>query len=136
VTTVPLNNLGRMELEEGPNGRGTIVFLDHRIQPAAEEFLFPLMWRNPTLFSIPDAAKVRDEIFDVATELVANREEYTPPVRERSSMSGLFPPKGPTKETAEPRPTRSRAGGTKKAASSKRAEKAPAEPANDEDSAS
>ncbi|WP_293864971.1 hypothetical protein [uncultured Alsobacter sp.] len=58
VTTVPLADIGRMEVTEDADGRGTLVFPDHRMQVTAEEFVFPLLWRRPTLFRIPDAADV------------------------------------------------------------------------------
>jgi hypothetical protein len=51
-----------MEVTEDADGRGTVVFPDHRMQVTAEEFVFPLLWRRPTLFRIPDAGQVRDLI--------------------------------------------------------------------------
>ena len=62
VTTVPLADVGRMEVTEDADGRGTVVFCDHRMQVTAEEFVFPLLWRRPTLFRIPDAGAVRNLI--------------------------------------------------------------------------
>ncbi|MHB2168078.1 hypothetical protein [Alsobacter sp. R-9] len=62
VTTVPLSDVGRVEVEEGPDGRGSVIFRDHRMQASAEEMVFPLLWRRPTLFNIPNAKAVRDLI--------------------------------------------------------------------------
>lgn len=73
VTTVPLADVGRMEVTEDADGRGTVVFLDHRMQVTAEEFVFPLLWRRPTLFRIPDAGAVGSLITAEADALVSNR---------------------------------------------------------------
>jgi hypothetical protein len=70
VTTVPLADLGRIEVREGPDGRGSIVFCDHRMPLSYEEFVFPLLWRRPTLFNIADAAQVRDMILETAKPLI------------------------------------------------------------------
>jgi hypothetical protein len=51
VTTVPLADLGRVEVEDGSGGRGNVVFRDHRMQPTAEEFVFPLLWRRAAPWS-------------------------------------------------------------------------------------
>lgn len=66
VTTVPLADVGRMEVTEDADGRGTVVFADHRMQVTAEEFVFPLLWRRPTLFRIPDAGAVHKLIEEAA----------------------------------------------------------------------
>lgn len=70
VTTVPLADLGRIEVREGPGGRGSIIFWDHRMPLSYEEFVFPLLWRRPTLFNIADAAQVRDMIVETAKPLI------------------------------------------------------------------
>jgi hypothetical protein len=67
---VPLADLGRIEVREGPDGRGSIVFCDHRMPLSYEEFVFPLLWRRPTLFNIADAAQVRDMILETAKPLI------------------------------------------------------------------
>ena len=66
MTCVPLSLLGRIEVENGPDGRGSIVFHDHRMPISYEEYMFPLLWRHPTLFNIADATAVRDMIVATA----------------------------------------------------------------------
>ncbi len=69
LTAVPLSNLGRIDVEEGRDGRGSIIFRDHHMPISYEEYMFPLLWRRPTLFDIEDAARVRDLIVESAKSI-------------------------------------------------------------------